>query len=151
MVSKVRMIRKQTVEEHEDVAHVQSEQIPNTATAEEDKGDGDTSSVDGITPAQSEFAGCVLSRRMAEPGNLWRILWDDDRRLGGTAPCPACEQAPLFDYTLEAERVLHFLETLPPFLLTLEVLLVQASTVRGKQHVLYDACGINRPFETMHD
>ena len=69
-----------------------------------------------------------LSQRMAAPGNLWRELWDD---ASLTAPQPACEQPPLFDYTSEAERVLHFLETIPPVLLLLELLIAHACALSG--------------------
>jgi hypothetical protein len=48
-----------------------------------------------------------LSDRMASMNNLWRELWDLAEEK------PACEQLPLFDCEQEAEKILHYLETLP--------------------------------------
>jgi len=51
-----------------------------------------------------------LSTRMGDPGgdNLWRRSWR------GAVSQPARLQAPLFDPTTEAEKVLHFLEAVTP-------------------------------------
>ncbi|XP_027930589.1 rab3 GTPase-activating protein catalytic subunit isoform X2 [Vigna unguiculata] len=49
-----------------------------------------------------------LSKRMSEHGNLWRKLWNSAPSL------PASEQKPLLDPNREGEKVLHYLETLPP-------------------------------------
>ena len=46
-----------------------------------------------------------LSVRMRKPGNLWIDLW---RRA---LERPVCEQEPIFDSVLEAEKALTFLET----------------------------------------
>lgn len=50
--------------------------------------------------------------------NTWQQLWD------GAKPVPAAQQRPLFDPRLQGERVLHFLETLPPPALFAELLAV---------------------------
>ncbi|KAJ8423948.1 hypothetical protein Cgig2_014424 [Carnegiea gigantea] len=49
-----------------------------------------------------------LSKRMSGHGNFWRKLWNDAPAL------PAYDQKPLFDPNLEGEKILHYLETLPP-------------------------------------
>ncbi|RDX95002.1 Rab3 GTPase-activating protein catalytic subunit [Mucuna pruriens] len=49
-----------------------------------------------------------LSKRMSEHGNLWKKLWNSAPAL------PASEQKPLLDPNREGEKVLHYLETLPP-------------------------------------
>uniref|UniRef100_A0A7C9DLH1 Rab3 GTPase-activating protein catalytic subunit n=1 Tax=Opuntia streptacantha TaxID=393608 RepID=A0A7C9DLH1_OPUST len=49
-----------------------------------------------------------LSKRMSEHGNFWRKLWNDAPAL------PAYDQKPLFNPNLEGEKILHYLETLPP-------------------------------------
>lgn len=46
-----------------------------------------------------------LSERMQIPGNTWQVTWDQAR------PIPAHRQRRLFDDTKEAEKVLHFLES----------------------------------------
>ena len=66
-----------------------------------------------------------LSQRMQEPGNLWHNLWTEDI----TAPKPAAAQDPLFDYIAEAERVLHYLETVPPLSLLVQIVLAQGCAV----------------------
>lgn len=43
----------------------------------------------------------VLSSRMQHPGNMWREAWDAAKAI------PVSRQRRLFDYTKEAERVLH--------------------------------------------
>ncbi|KAJ2316066.1 hypothetical protein IWW52_003834 [Coemansia sp. RSA 2704] len=62
-----------------------------------------------VGPGQDEHHG-RLSARMAEGGaaNLWQELWADARRI------PAHQQPLLFDHSAEAEKVLHYLEGLPP-------------------------------------
>ena len=49
-----------------------------------------------------------LSVRMRHPNSRWRRLWN------AAQPVPAHRQRPLFQPSLEGERALHFLETLPP-------------------------------------
>ena len=66
-----------------------------------------------------------LSQRMKEPGNLWHSLWTEDI----TAAKPAAAQDPLFDYVAEAERVLHYLETVPPLSLLIQIVLAQGCAV----------------------
>lgn len=39
---------------------------------------------------------------------MWHALWE------GTEACPAARQKLLMDPEVEGEKVLHFLETLPP-------------------------------------
>ncbi len=41
-------------------------------------------------------------------GGVWQLLWET------TEACPAARQKLLMDPEVEAEKVLHFLETLPP-------------------------------------
>ncbi|CAB4427672.1 unnamed protein product [Rhizophagus irregularis] len=48
----------------------------------------------------------TLSPRMKEKGNLWQELWRSSKRI------PARRQKPLFKYTREAEKALHYLEQL---------------------------------------
>lgn len=50
-----------------------------------------------------DFADGALSQRMMIPGNTWRECWD------GARPVPVHRQKRLFDYTKEAEKVLHYL------------------------------------------
>lgn len=57
---------------------------------------------------RSGSGGWALSARMADPANAWHQLWRQ------ALPCPAAQQKPLLDAQLEGERVLHWLETLPP-------------------------------------
>eukprot|EP00850_Spirogloea_muscicola_P009159 SM000051S17519 [mRNA] locus=s51:39196:45982:+ [translate_table: standard] len=49
-----------------------------------------------------------LFARMEESGNLWREVWDK------AEAAPAFKQRPLFDHTREAEKVMHYLETINP-------------------------------------
>ncbi|CAI2185722.1 9602_t:CDS:10 [Funneliformis geosporum] len=48
----------------------------------------------------------VLSLRMKEKGNLWQELWKSSKRI------PARRQKPLFKYTCEGEKALHYLDNL---------------------------------------
>ncbi|CAG8564021.1 10750_t:CDS:10 [Funneliformis caledonium] len=48
----------------------------------------------------------ALSLRMKEKGNLWQELWKSSKRI------PARRQKPLFKFTREGEKVLHYLENL---------------------------------------
>ncbi|GER51207.1 Rab3 GTPase-activating protein catalytic subunit [Striga asiatica] len=52
-----------------------------------------------------------LSERMSDNGNSWRKMWNE------VLPLPASEQKPLLDPNREGEKVLHYLETLKPYLL----------------------------------
>eukprot|EP01137_Pigoraptor_chileana_P031730 Opistho-2@20011 len=61
-------------------------------------------SANDLSPCPDESG--VLSARMSCPGNLWAEVWAQAR------PIPANRQRPLFDCTREAEKVLHFLESL---------------------------------------
>ncbi|KAJ2740979.1 hypothetical protein GGI20_005502 [Coemansia sp. BCRC 34301] len=66
---------------------------------------------DWIVPeGKSEREGC-LSVRMAGggEGNLWQQLWTAARRV------PADKQKLLFDFEMEAEKALHYLEGIPVF------------------------------------
>ncbi|KAK9126730.1 hypothetical protein Scep_015576 [Stephania cephalantha] len=49
-----------------------------------------------------------LSERMSERGNSWRQIWND------APPLPVSEQKPLLDPNREGEKILHYLETIPP-------------------------------------
>ncbi|KAK9154016.1 hypothetical protein Sjap_001496 [Stephania japonica] len=49
-----------------------------------------------------------LSERMSERGNSWRQIWND------VPPLPVSEQKPLLDPNREGEKILHYLETIPP-------------------------------------
>ncbi|KAG0483608.1 hypothetical protein HPP92_011692 [Vanilla planifolia] len=49
-----------------------------------------------------------LSQRMSEHGNSWRQIWNASPAL------PASKQRPLFDPIREGEKILHYLETLQP-------------------------------------
>ncbi|KAK9127354.1 hypothetical protein Syun_016151 [Stephania yunnanensis] len=49
-----------------------------------------------------------LSERMSERGNSWRQIWND------APPSPVFEQKPLLDPNREGEKILHYLETIPP-------------------------------------
>ncbi|XP_047330681.1 rab3 GTPase-activating protein catalytic subunit [Impatiens glandulifera] len=49
-----------------------------------------------------------LSERMSDHGNSWRKIWNE------AYPFPASEQKPLMDPSREAEKILHYFETLPP-------------------------------------
>lgn len=69
--------------------------------------------------------GGGLSERMAAPGNAWARLW------AAAIPLPAAAQRPLFDPVAEAERVLHFLETIPPAALYNELLALGVSAAAG--------------------
>ena len=46
-----------------------------------------------------------LSARMQTPGNMWKEVWEI------SLPRPVYKQKRLFDYTKEAEKVLHYLST----------------------------------------
>ncbi|CAN4101073.1 unnamed protein product [Withania somnifera] len=52
-----------------------------------------------------------LSERMSEHGNSWRKIWDE------APPLSSSEQKPLLDPNQEGEKVLHYLETLRPYVL----------------------------------
>ncbi|XP_024981654.1 rab3 GTPase-activating protein catalytic subunit [Cynara cardunculus var. scolymus] len=49
-----------------------------------------------------------LSERMSDSGNSWRKIWND------APPLPVSEQKPLMDPNREGEKILHYLETVPP-------------------------------------
>jgi hypothetical protein len=55
-----------------------------------------------------------LSTRMSQPGNIWLSIWQE------ADPLPASKQKSLFDYTTNAEKALHYLESI-----TVEQLLTQ--------------------------
>ncbi|CEP17446.1 hypothetical protein [Parasitella parasitica] len=50
--------------------------------------------------------GGRLSTRMSEPNNIWQELWKWSKRI------PCIRQKPLFNLCAEAEKALHFLETI---------------------------------------
>ncbi|KAI8391695.1 Rab3 GTPase-activating protein catalytic subunit-domain-containing protein [Radiomyces spectabilis] len=63
-----------------------------------------SSTVDGensSTPLEGK-----LSARMADPKNIWQELWKSAKRI------PATRQKPLFSTTAEAEKALHYLESM---------------------------------------
>ncbi|KAJ2161074.1 hypothetical protein GGF46_001745 [Coemansia sp. RSA 552] len=65
---------------------------------------------DWIVEGGQEEAEGHLSARMTsgnEDSNLWQQLWSEARRI------PADQQAPLFNYEMEAEKALHYLEGVP--------------------------------------
>ncbi|KAK9830325.1 hypothetical protein WJX72_011020 [[Myrmecia] bisecta] len=80
--------------------------------------------------------GGRLSERMSHQGGLWRQLWEQ------TAARPAAEQKPLMDPELEGERVLHYLETLPPAAIWDQLLAVGLSTTL---HLLGQSVGAQLP------
>ncbi|KAL9679748.1 hypothetical protein QQ045_017614 [Rhodiola kirilowii] len=49
-----------------------------------------------------------LSQRLSDRGNSWRKLWDETPALS------VAEQKPLFDPNREGEKIVHYLETVPP-------------------------------------
>uniref|UniRef100_A0A7N0RFL3 Rab3 GTPase-activating protein catalytic subunit n=1 Tax=Kalanchoe fedtschenkoi TaxID=63787 RepID=A0A7N0RFL3_KALFE len=49
-----------------------------------------------------------LSQRMSDRGNSWRKIWDETPALS------VAEQKPLFDPNREGEKIVHYLETVPP-------------------------------------
>ncbi|XP_024518524.1 rab3 GTPase-activating protein catalytic subunit [Selaginella moellendorffii] len=63
---------------------------------------------DDGSDSKTKKAKGKLSRRMGEPGNVWAQIWET------AEPTPASEQRPIFDFTREGEKVLHYLETLKP-------------------------------------
>ncbi|KAJ1990155.1 hypothetical protein GGI25_004512 [Coemansia spiralis] len=66
---------------------------------------------DWIVPEGGSESEGSLSVRMSGggEGNLWHQLWAGARRL------PADKQKPLFDYEMEAEKALHYLEGIPVY------------------------------------
>ncbi|KAJ1664049.1 hypothetical protein EV178_004420 [Coemansia sp. RSA 1646] len=66
---------------------------------------------DWIVPEDCSEVEGSLSVRMSGSGedNLWYQLWMRARRL------PADKQKPLFDYEMEAEKALHYLEGIPVY------------------------------------
>ncbi|KAJ1961646.1 hypothetical protein GGI12_003134, partial [Dipsacomyces acuminosporus] len=67
---------------------------------------------DWIVPEGGEEKNGSLSVRMSEgEENLWQQLW------AGAKPVPADKQKLLFDYELEAEKALHYLEGIPIYTL----------------------------------
>ncbi|KAJ2659752.1 hypothetical protein IWW48_003353 [Coemansia sp. RSA 1200] len=69
---------------------------------------------DWIVPDGASEEEGRLSMRMSSGGggeedNLWQQLWAQARRL------PADKQKPLFDYEMEAEKALHYLEGIPVY------------------------------------
>ncbi|XP_033728070.1 LOW QUALITY PROTEIN: rab3 GTPase-activating protein catalytic subunit-like [Pecten maximus] len=59
---------------------------------------------------------CHLSPRMMIPGNIWREAWESSKAV------PARRQKRLFDDTKEAEKVLHFLSSMKPANLVLNLM-----------------------------
>ncbi|PIA18390.1 hypothetical protein COEREDRAFT_79863 [Coemansia reversa NRRL 1564] len=69
---------------------------------------------DWIVPEGRADREGYLSTRMtsrgasdSEDSNLWQQLWSEARRI------PANQQKPLFDFEMEAEKALHYLEGIP--------------------------------------
>ena len=54
--------------------------------------------------------------------SLWACMWRE------AAPCPAAKQRPLMDAEREGERVLDWLETLPPARVWQELLAIALSS-----------------------
>ena len=82
-----------------------------------------------------------LSRRMRDAGNLWHELWKS------AEPLAADRQKPLFDYTREAEKVLHYLENLPPGGFLQQIL----SVLLGTSMAMLDELYVTRQFEVLRD
>ncbi len=61
--------------------------------------------IENNDPNSDNGKGC-LSPRFQIPGNMWREVWDTAK------PIPAHRQKRLFDYTKEAEKVLHYFASL---------------------------------------
>ncbi|XP_004347355.2 hypothetical protein CAOG_04608 [Capsaspora owczarzaki ATCC 30864] len=70
------------------------------------------------SPVEEDVNGSLghLSQRFQQPGNTWVEVWEGARSV------PVAKQRSLFDFTKEAEKVLHFLENLPPATLLTQLL-----------------------------
>ncbi|PRP89790.1 rab3 GTPase-activating protein catalytic subunit [Planoprotostelium fungivorum] len=66
-----------------------------------------------------------LSVRMKIPGNLWQTCWDECEGR------PPSQQKPLFHSVREAEKILHYMETINPSDLTRQLIAVGMTTVYG--------------------
>ncbi|KAK9816392.1 hypothetical protein WJX74_004148 [Apatococcus lobatus] len=79
-----------------------------------------------------------LSPRMAAEGGggVWHALWE------GTEACPTARQKLLMDPEVEGEKVLHFLETLPPRALFDQLPAVAMAT---SLELLAETCGARLP------
>lgn len=62
---------------------------------------------------------------MCPQGNTWQSMWDSSPAV------PAAQQRPLFDPDREAERALHWLESMPPAAVWSELLAVGAGAALG--------------------
>ncbi|CAK9228800.1 unnamed protein product [Sphagnum troendelagicum] len=72
-----------------------------------------------------------LSDHVVKPENLWRNIWDN---IGTHTPS---DQRPLFDYTLEAEKVMHYLDTVQPQELLIQMLATSFLVVANGMKVAF--------------
>ena len=81
---------------------------------------------DGRLVAAGEPPAGTLCASPCVQDGTWQILW-------AAAPAvPAARQKPLMDPVLEGERVLHYLETLPPAVLWDQLLACGIAAATGK-------------------
>eukprot|EP01117_Protostelium_nocturnum_P015229 TRINITY_DN5880_c0_g1_i5.p1 TRINITY_DN5880_c0_g1~~TRINITY_DN5880_c0_g1_i5.p1 ORF type:complete len:829 (+),score=172.70 TRINITY_DN5880_c0_g1_i5:706-3192(+) len=78
---------------------------------------------DGEEDSKSRFG--QLSQRFQIPGNLWQTCWNESE------PKNVVDQKPLFHFVKEAEKILHYLETISPVELTKQLIAVGFSTIYG--------------------
>eukprot|EP01097_Dermamoeba_algensis_P010173 TRINITY_DN7418_c0_g1_i1.p1 TRINITY_DN7418_c0_g1~~TRINITY_DN7418_c0_g1_i1.p1 ORF type:complete len:528 (-),score=126.57 TRINITY_DN7418_c0_g1_i1:116-1699(-) len=67
--------------------------------------------------------GGILSKRMQDPDNLWQQMWKQ------AEPLSVEQQKPIFNYNLEGEKAMHFLETLPPAHLLEQLIAILTTTI----------------------
>ena len=85
---------------------------------------GELRAVGGVAAGEAP-AGNLCASPCLQDG-MWQILW-------AAAPAvPAARQKPLMDPVLEGERVLHYLETLPPAVLWDQLLACGIAAAAGK-------------------
>lgn len=77
-----------------------------------------------------------LSERMRKEGNLCAVLWEKAPSLS------ASEQKPLFDYEKEAQKALHFLDTIRPVDLISQIL---CAAFTASAHLLFQTNGSDLP------
>eukprot|EP00850_Spirogloea_muscicola_P019718 SM000197S05461 [mRNA] locus=s197:123078:130234:+ [translate_table: standard] len=81
---------------------------PRDWVVREDEGHGQSEAPSSAADLAAWPPAGQLSARMEESSNLWREVWDK------AEAAPAFKQRPLFDHTREAEKVMHYLETINP-------------------------------------
>ncbi|XP_065886522.1 rab3 GTPase-activating protein catalytic subunit-like isoform X3 [Dysidea avara] len=72
--------------------------------------------VEEVTTVVKYYAHGKLSQRMQQEGNTWLEAWQI------AEPLPVSRQKKLFDHTTEAEKVLHYLESLRPVDISLQLI-----------------------------